>query len=191
MKLIGYHLDSHKESERLIDGFKLSLKLGDVSKIINFFKNQNKWNEYYYHEIGDFDLNVDQVNNILNLEVDFWKDKDVLFDFSGFTLEFEKEMLKSYDQLIFQSYDKNFKKKSHYYTCWLNDVECIHKSGIEINKFLPKFLVEKFENKNRIFDISNYNYRLEYLPLNELYFINGINDNFKLDLSFGYEMDDD
>ena len=186
MKLIGYNLELHKESDKLINGLNFSLKVNDAARIIDFFKKSGKWNEYYYYEFSDYDLNLKEVNTILNFNSDFWQDDDALFYFSGFTIEFHKMTQKNI--LIFQSYDKINYQKRHFYQIFGEDEKVILENDHFDFKYCQEKDIKTFENINRKFDFNNYEYKIETLAFEQVYFFPKDFDNVKLEKSENYDL---
>jgi hypothetical protein len=190
MKLISFIIDTHKESDSLINGIKFSLKVSDSIKIVNFFKNQNKWNEYYFYEIGIYDLTLEQLNSILELKSNYWFDNKILYDFSGFTIELNNNHFHSDEILIIQSYDKCFYKKCHFYQAFGEDEVLIYEQKLLNINTLKYEDLKILENPFRVFDYKNYFYRIEKILVNEIYFKDHDLDAIKLDRSNDYNFND-
>jgi hypothetical protein len=186
MNLSAYQLVSFEEEDQFINGIHFSLKRSQAIKIIEYFSSKNKWTEYYFHEIADYDLTTDQICSMLNIH-EYWMNKKTMFFFQGYSIKKEQIEFKNSLVMLIQSYDKINNKPSHFYICWGNDEEIIEKNNFLIGSFLVEDELNKFANKHRIFDTNNFKYRLEKVSMKELYFDSSeIDSPIKLEPSPGF-----
>jgi len=81
MDLMFWELVSYREEDEFINGLRFQLTKAQVLKFVNYFRSNNKWTEYYYHEVNDYVISNTEIIEILNLPCPFWVDEKVLFFF--------------------------------------------------------------------------------------------------------------
>lgn len=176
MNFTSFDLVSFKEEDTYINGLRFQLLRNDVKKIISYFKNLNKWTEYYYHEIGEYNLTHIEILEILNLYCPFWFDKDLKFCLIAWSsnhllTNYNAGIFESDKLLIFQSkYKKDEKYESHSFLLVNEDINVVQKLNLTLNTSLPENILSCFSNSHRQFDTDNFIYVLKKIDQTEIYF---------------------
>lgn len=194
MKINIAMLISFRDEDEFINGIRFNLTVKMVKSIVEYFRSQAIWTDYYNCEINRYILTQTEVCDLLNLKSKYWSDKELEFSFDLFSGDWEKiglDYLVNKPIYCLQSKDKINHYDSHFYKCNEDIVKAIIENKIEVNeKLTPEFLLP-FSNKHLQFDFSNFDYFLETKPFKEIYIGGKDVDDIATEYSEGYWDDDE
>lgn len=192
--LSTYRIISFAEEDNYINGLRFCLTKQQYLKIIDYFRNQGKWTQYYYCEVNEYFLTHFEIIDVLNLKCPFWVDDAIKYFFTGFSAtEMTEAAYKKNSRLfIFQSYYKKNQEKSHSYVCDIEQFMELDASSLLNNRFLNNDYLKNCEDNHRRFDCRNFDYKLEEILIQDLFVTIGEHNNaYELEYSKGFWEDDE